>query len=228
MHPQLTLPLGVVPSASFDTFTTGESNRLTVAGVEAFAAGSLDDAQLYIWGEAGAGKSHLLSASCQRVNSMGYRVAYLPGELAKQPQSLLGLEQCDLVCIDDVQQLGHVAEEDLFHCINRCRATGTRLLFSADSKPGKLGLQLADLTTRLDWGLVFQLDRLADAELSHALRHEIEIRALQVSDEVLEYLLRRFPRDMASLKKVVDHLDNVSLSEQRRITIPLIREALAG
>lgn len=228
MHPQLTLPLGVVPSASFDTFTTGESNRLTVAGVEAFAEGSLDEPQLYIWGEAGAGKSHLLSATCQRVSSLGYRVAYLPGELANQSQSLLGLEQCDVVCFDDLQQLDRGAEEDLFHCINRCRAAGTRLLFTADNNPRKLGLHLADLTTRLSWGLVFQLDRLADSELSHALRHEIEIRALQVSDDVLEYLLRRFPRDMASLKQVVDHLDNVSLSEQRRITIPLIRDALAG
>jgi len=226
MHPQLTLPLDTAPAASFDTFTVAESNRVVVASIHAFAKGSVDDQQIYVWGDAGSGKSHLLSAACLRVNELGYRVAYLPGELANQPQATHGLEQCDFVCIDDLQRLDHAAEEDLFHCINRCRDAQTRLLFAADRQPDSLGLHLADLATRLSWGAMFYLDVLADKDLGKALRHELEIRALDVSEEVVGFLLRRYPRDMRALKQVVDRLDVASMREQHRITIPLIKRVL--
>ena len=87
-----------------------------------------------------------------------------------------------------------------------------------------LGLALADLQTRLSWGVAFQLKPLSDQGLREALRKEIEQRSLQASDEVLGFVLRRFPRRMNILKQVVDVLDDVSLMEQRRITVPLVKQ----
>jgi len=208
MHPQLTLSLDTAPATSFDSFHVDDSNALVLHSLRAFSAGDLDTVQIYLWGETGTGKSHLLSAACQMFSDKGYRIAYLPGEIVNQAGALESMEYCDLLCIDDLQRLDYASEVGLFHCVNRCRETGTRIIFAADRSPDELGLKLKDLQTRLAWGLVFQL---------------IQARSLEASDEVLGYVLRRFPRRMASLKQVVDTLDEVSLSEQRRITIPFIK-----
>ena len=184
---------------------------------------ALDDVQIFLWGDTGTGKSHLLSAACQALSAKGYRVAYLPGEIVNHSGALEGMEFSDLLCIDDLQRLDHASEVDLFHCINRCRETGTRLILAADRSPDELGLKLKDLQTRLAWGLVFQLQGLSDEGLREAFKREIEARSLEASDEVLGFVLRRFPRRIAALKQVVDTLDEVSLSEQRRITIPFVK-----
>jgi DnaA family protein len=133
------------------------------------------------------------------------------------------MEQCELLCIDDLQRLDHASEVDLFHCINRCRELETRLVLAADRAPDQLGLRLKDLQTRLAWGLVFHTQSMGEAGLRQAFRREIEARSLEASEEVLGYVMRRFPRRMSALKAVVDTLDEVSLSAQRRITIPFVK-----
>lgn len=222
-HPQLTLSLDTAPSASFASFHIDENNAMVRDGVRAFVKGSLKEEQVVIWGKSGTGKSHLLSAACGAFTSQGYRIAYLPGEIANQAGALDALEQCQLVCIDDLQRLDRAAETDLFHLINRCRESGTRLIFAADRSPVELGLNLADLQTRLNWGLVYQLHCLGEQGLYTAFKREVEQRSLEASDEVIAYVLRRFPRRMNILKKVIDILDSASLSEQRKITIPFVK-----
>lgn len=222
-HPQLTLPLDTAPTTSFDSFHVDEHNRITRDAVQAFVRGEFDDMQMYLWGSAGTGKSHLLTAACDAYNRQGYRIAYLPGELINHAGSLEKMERFDLLCIDDLQRLDHAAEVDLFHLINRCRASGTQLIVTADRKVDELGLSLPDLQTRLAWGLVFHLKPMGEQGLREAFRKEIEWRSLLASEEVLGYVLKRFPRQMNILKQVVDTLDEVSLMEQRRITVPLIK-----
>lgn len=222
-HPQLTLSLDTAPSTSFDSFHVDESNVMVRDGVKAFVRGSLKEEQVFLWGNSGTGKSHLLSAACDVYSGQGYRIAYLPGEIANHTGALDGLEHCQLVCIDDLQRLDRATEVDLFYLINRCRDSGAQMIFAADRSPGELGLSLPDLQTRLSWGLVFHLQSLSDDGLYTAFRSEVEQRSLEASEEVLGYVLRRFPRRMNILKEVVDVLDKASLSEQRRITIPFVK-----
>lgn len=222
-HPQLTLALETAPATSFDSFHVDEQNRLAREAVRAFTGGELEDVQLYLWGESGTGKSHLLSAACDAYNQRGFRIAYLPGELINQAGAVVGMEHLDLICVDDLQRLDHAAEIDLFHLINRCREASTHLILAADRAPDELGLALPDLRTRLGWGLVFQLKPLSDQGLHEAFQKEIEHRALQASDEVMSYVLKRFPRRMSILKYVVDKLDEASLLEQRPITVPFVK-----
>lgn len=223
MHPQLTLALDTAPSTSFDSFHVDAANAVVRDSLKAFVTGSLKDEQVYLWGETGTGKSHLLTAACQAFSRSGYRVGYIPGELVNYAEALKGMEYCDLLCIDDLQRMDHASEMGLFYCLNRCREEGTRLILAADRAPDELGVKLRDLQTRLSWGLVFHMQPLNDQALRDALRKEIETRSLEASDDVLSYVLKRFPRRMSALKFVVNTLDDVSLSEQRRITIPFIK-----
>lgn len=223
MHPQMTLALDTAPATSFSSFHTDADSAVVRDTVQAFAEGRLSDVQLYLWGGTGTGKSHLIAAACQTYSDRGYRVAYVPGDILNYRGSLDGLEHVNLLCVDDLQRIDRASEVDLFHCINRCRELDTRLIFASDRAPVELGLRLKDLQTRLAWGLVLQMRPLSDDALKQAFRQEIENRSLEASDEVLRYVFRRFPRRMSALKQLVDTLDEVSLSEQRRITIPLIK-----
>jgi DnaA family protein len=83
-----------------------------------------------------------------------------------------------------------------------------------------------DLRTRLAWGHVFAMQALPDAETRAALRREADRRGIFLSDEVMDFLLTRFERDLAHLMRLLDRLDDFGLAKARRITVPLVRQML--
>jgi DnaA-homolog protein len=224
---QLALPLGVTADQSFDAFHVNADNALAVAAVQALVSGRSHEPQVLVWGESGVGKTHLLTAACHSASAIGLRVAYLTGEDVNDQEALLGVERCDLLCLDDVQQLSTEAEESLFHAINRCRQTQTRLLFSSNNEPAGLNIKLADLTTRLQWGPRFQLLPLHDDALHDALEQLFMARELTWNEDVVPYMLKRYPRDIAQLRRCVQTLDAASLQAKRRITIPFLKTVLS-
>lgn len=195
------LPLEISPRAEpgFDNYVAG-ANAEALARVQALAAGTLREAIVYLWGEPGSGRSHLLRAAA-RAN---------PG----------------LVVADDVERLDAGAQQALFVAINAAREGQPAVLAAGDAPPAQLALR-DDLRSRLAWGLVYQLRPLSDADKALHLRSEAQRRGLALSDEVVAYLLSRLPRDLANLNRVLDLLDRHSLSRQRPLTLPLVREALA-
>jgi DnaA family protein len=195
---QLPLEISPPPEPAFENFLAG-ANAEALARVRALAEGTLAEAIVYLWGEEGCGRTHLLRAAA-RVH---------PG----------------LVVADDVETLDADAQQALFNAINAARDGRAAVLAAGKAPPAQLTLR-DDLRTRLAWGLVYQLKPLSDAEKAQHLRAEAGRRGLALSDEVVGYLLTRLPRDLYSLKAVLDKLDRHSLAKQRPLTIPLVREAL--
>lgn len=222
-HPQLTLPLGNAASSSFESYVPGLANAHAAASVRSFCADESGEQQLLLWGASAVGKTHLLSAACQEMATRGFQVAYLTGDLANREDALASIENVELFCLDDLQALAPSSEAALFHCINRCRESGTRLLFASKPSIDELPLSLPDLKTRLSWGAVFHLQSLADDELPEVLMQLLRLRGLDVNDDVVDYILRRYPRNMHALRDLVDALDQASMVEKRRVTIPLVR-----
>jgi DnaA family protein len=182
---------------------------------------------LYLWGGAATGKSHLLQAACQQAAEQHQSVAYLPLEelVTLSSEIFDGLEQLSLVCIDDLQVIAGKAdwEEALFHLYNRMRDAGSTLLVAASVSPAALPLGLADLRSRLSWGPVFHIQELDDADKIAALQLRATGRGFDLPDEVAQFLIRRSPRDMSSLFALLDRLDLASLAQQRKLTIPFVR-----
>ena len=83
-----------------------------------------------------------------------------------------------------------------------------------------------DLRTRLGWGHVFQLQVLSEPERRAVLRQEADARGIFLGDEVMDFMLTRFSRDLGSLMQLLDQLDGYALQTQRAITVPLIRSML--
>ncbi len=221
---------------SFENFYAGatlESNVEAVHHLQKMSAGeaSSPNAQaeqfLFLWGSAHAGKSHLLQAACQQAADSGLSVAYLPltgiGDL--QPEMFTGLENMSLVCIDDVQVLaGNTqCEEALFHLYNRMRDASSKLIVAGNVAPKALSLTLADLQSRLSWGPVFHLQELNDENKISALQLRAKARGFELTEEVGQFLIRRSARDMVSLFVLLDKLDEASLAQHRKLTIPFVR-----
>ena len=198
---QLPLAIAPTPQPTFDNFVAG-ANAEALWRVRELAAGRLREAVVYLWGEAGCGKTHLLRAAVGTAHlSSGLAVA------------------------DDVDKLDDAAQGALFNTINAARDGHGAVLAAGSAPPAALALR-ADLRSRLAWGLVYQLKPLSDEDKVRYLCAQAHARGLRLAEDVVSYLLTRLPRDLPSLAAVIALLDQYSLARHRQLTVPLVREAL--
>lgn len=212
------LILDLLPEAppSFDNFVAG-ANAESLTGLATWLAPSSREPLFYLWGEAGAGKTHLLRAC-----PASYHDARSDPDLAAIARDAAA---SGIHAVDHVEALSDSGQIVLFHLINRLRSSGGRLLVAANVPPLRLALR-EDLRTRLGSGLLYRLQALSDADKLAALGEQAQTRGLVLPREALDYLFSRAPRDMRSLAALVAAIDRYSLEQQRPITLPLLREVL--
>jgi DnaA-homolog protein len=229
MLPQIPLAISLRESASFDEFIES-GNQQTLADIKACIAAS-GEQYIYLWGLDAAGKSHLLQAGCKSAQTASHSVAYIPLSQAKDfsPGILSNLGALDLVCLDDIHLVcGDPAWElEIFRMFNQLRESGSRLIVSANCPPARLPVKLADLNSRLEWGLCCQLNPLDDEGRVQLLTASAHRRGLELPEETARYILSRATRETGSLLQLMDRLDRASLVAQRRLTIPFIKTVMA-
>ena len=191
---QLLLDIKPAASPTLQNFVLGR-NAEAIASL--LAAQTNNAPFIYLWGEKGSGKSHLLSA-CK---SIGMRVA------------------------DDVNLLDNDAQIALFNTYNQQKDAGEILITAGLHAPTQMGLR-DDLATRLAWGLVYQLHPLTDLEKAQALKQHALERGMKLPDEVTDYCLRYLRRDLPTLMAVLDALDEWSLTEKKPVTVPMLKKLL--
>ncbi len=212
------LLLGIAPQwvPTLDNFVIGRNPELHAALRHAIS-GSAGERGIYIWGEHGSGKSHLLQATVERAIANGQSAIYACGSVPNAAQ---------VVAVDDVESLTDEAQIQLFALYNRLREAGGMLLVCGNVAPAHLNLR-DDLRTRLGWGLVYQVHALNDDEKTQALYQHAMARGFELPNEVTTYLLRHAQRDMPYLLSVLDELDAHCLRlKKRAASVPLLKEIL--
>ena len=217
---QLALELGPSAVPAFDNFFPGR-NMEAVSALHSLASGQSSEHFVYLWGERGCGRSHLLQAAAAAASSRGINARYVA---AGEPLPA-GDSSVRMLAVDDVEKLDAQAQLEFFHLYNALRECQGAVLAAGNVAPARLQLR-ADLLTRLGWGLVFQVRALSDDDKRVALKRHAAARAFDLRDEIVEYLLRHLKRDLPSLMTVLDALDRYSLEAKRPITLPLLRELL--
>jgi len=215
------IPLAIGPEAArtFENFLPGP-NAAAVAHLQLLRPGA---PPVYLWGPPGSGKSHLLHAAIERAQQQGESTAWFEAAL---PTPWQAPEHCDWIVLDDCQALDEAQQQAAFALFVDAGAQGAVVLAAGSVPPVDLGVR-EDLRTRLGWGHVFALEPLAEPEVRSALRREADRRGTFLSDEVMDYLLTRFARDLKHLMAQLDRLDEFSLSTKRAITVPLLKQMLA-
>ena len=228
---QLTLNVALRDGFRFDSYyvAAGSDNNETVKVLQSFLTTS-EQQQIILWGENHSGKTHLLQACCAKAAENKQLVSYLPLKtlLTYGSEVVESLSQSQLVVVDDIDAvLGDKAWEiELFSLINRCRESAQKLLLSSQQNPRRLKCLLPDLASRLIWGGSYQLHKLSGEEKPKALKARAQQRGFELSDRVLEYLFRRYPRDIESLMQILNKLDEESLRQKTVITVPFVKQIL--
>ena len=218
---QLAFDLAQPASPTLDNFVVGRNAEL-VQRLRAVAQGSASERALYVWGERGSGRTHLLRATSAALRARGIRAPYvadgdeLQGEAARGAQAL---------AVDDVDRLDDAAQAALFKRYNDVRENGGIFVAAGSAPPAELRLR-EDVVTRLAWGLVYEIHALSDDEKMRALSEHAASRGFGLAPEVSRYLLARSQRDMGSLMATMEALDRYSMETKRPVTVPLVREML--
>ena len=183
-----------------------------------------------IIGASGSGKSHLLYAACVQAQEQGLTSQLLTLDDCKllSPRLLDDLEQLDLVCLDNIQAIvGDISwQTAVFDLYNRMLEQGKALIIVGNESPSQLGLQLADLVSRLQACTAFQLRLLTDEDKHKLLQQKARLRGMELPDEVARYLLNHQDRDIRALVVMLDKLDKATLVHQRKLTIPFVKDIL--
>ncbi|HAZ78712.1 MAG TPA: DnaA regulatory inactivator Hda [Porticoccaceae bacterium] len=229
-HQQLSLAITLDDQATFENFYAPNGTP------QHMATFLLQDEMrkfAFLSGSSGTGLSHLLQAICQvRVLGKNSEAIYLPLKelFSYSPRDVLdGLESSPMVCVDDFDIVANDNNWQLalFNLFNNCRDKGSRLVIASHQTVDQLNIELADLSSRLKSGVALHLPNFNDADQRRLLQYRCNRRGLYLSDDVAIFLLNRLPRDTHTLMSALDTLDEASLQEQRRLTMPFVKATLS-
>ncbi|MBP7457347.1 MAG: DnaA regulatory inactivator Hda [Ottowia sp.] len=223
---QIALDIGLAPEPTLDGFVAGR-NAAALQHLRLWSeSAARSPVPTYLWGPEGAGKTHLLRAARAQLQAQRAAVGWLD---ADTPPRTPFNEQWGAVLMDDVHlydtELQHTAFNWFVNAVAPANGRARPVLAAGLLPPADLPLR-EDLRTRLGWGHVFELHVLPESDMRAVLRRAADARGVFLSDEVMNFVLGRFSRDLGSLMQLLDHLDCYALQTQRAITIPLIKSML--
>jgi len=223
---QIALDIGLAPGPTLKNFFAGP-NQAALQHLQLWVGNDKrSPVPTYVWGEGGSGKTHLLRAAQAALRDQGCPVGWMDATVA-EPSAFN--DAWRVVILDDVHLYTAVQQHAAFNWfVNATTPNDGQqrwVLAAGNVPPSDLALR-EDLRTRLGWGHIFQLQVLSEPERRAVLRQQADDRGVFLSDEVMDFMLNRFSRDLSSLIQLLDQLDGYALQTQRAITIPLIKAML--
>lgn len=223
---QIALDIGLAPGPTLTSFFAGPNEAALshlaqeVDGKASFTTGAF--VPTYLWGDSASGKTHLLTAVQAALRERGATVGWLDASIQDPPEFD---ERWAAVLMDDVHLYSADQQHMAFNWFVNAQSHQCLVLGAGTLPPADLKLR-DDLRTRLGWGQVFQLHALSEPQRRAVLRQAAEARGIFLGDEVMDFMLTRFSRDLGSLMALLNQLDEYALQTKRGITIPLIKSML--
>jgi DnaA family protein len=230
---QLPLKINLREDASFETFVTEQEsiaitlNQLQQPNIPGFSG------CYYLYGESGVGKTHLLQASCRYYTQRGLQSVYFPlasSSLPLIPDVLSGLEVTALVCLDDIDQVlkDPAWQKSLGNLLAKSRVLGHRVLLTGTHSmvdwPHVVDVLQQELVSIMPVNLVALSE---PNEIVLALQRHALYKGFELPSEVGNFLIKRFSNDLQELLMVLQLLEQATLAEKRRLTLPFVKDVLA-
>jgi DnaA family protein len=223
---QLALDIGLAPGPTLSSFFPGPNEDI-VRHLQLWVGNpTRSPVPTYLWGAAGSGKTHLLKGVREALRELGAsgldHVGWLDASMHEPPEYN---EEWVAVLLDEVHLYNAVQQHTAFNWFVNAQTHQRWVLAAGQLPPADLRLR-EDLRTRLGWGHVFHLTVLSEPERRAVLRQEADARGIFLGDEVMDFMLTRFSRDLGSLMQLLEQLDGYALQAKRGITIPLLKSML--
>ncbi len=212
---QIPLDLGHGTAYSRDDLVVSSSNAEAAARVDRWP--DWPAPVVVLAGPAGSGKTHLAAIWREMADA---RVVE-----AGQVEAAAATFDGRPVLVDDIDT-GTLDQEGLFHLINAVRGGGSQLLLTARRFPAAWGATLPDLVSRLKAAATVEIHEPDDVLLAGVITKLFADRQVEVEPHVVQYLVRRIERSLATAMRVVERLDRLALEEKARITRSMAADAV--
>ncbi|MDD5065091.1 MAG: chromosomal replication initiator protein DnaA [Phycisphaerae bacterium] len=232
------------PDYTFDNFVVGPSNRLAHASCVAVSQSPGNTYNpLFLYGNAGLGKTHLLHAVCGETKRKSDKkvIQFVSCEdfvnrfiRAIEEGNLAGFQSqfrtVDMLVIDDIQFLREreQSQEEFFHTFNSIYSNGKQIILSADCPPSNIPSLEERLISRFNWGLVARIDAPSYETRVAIVQKKAHLRGLSISDEIAEYIARKVHANIRELEGALTTIYAVATTTGEQITLEMAQRALKG
>ncbi len=228
---QLVLPIGIRSDAAFENFFGPHASRCVTQLRQLLEHPT--ETLIWITGPQDAGKSHLAAACLAHLETCGRKGFYMglsemPGELAWVDYFLEDAHAPEVLILDDVHQWLDGAEQELalFQLFNHFKISRRQLIVTANAPPALMPVELPDLASRLRSGQLLTLPQAGDDHKQQVLIQVAAERGMRMPLDVGAFIIRRSERNLGQLLTVLDRVEQASLVEQRKLTVPFVKKVL--
>lgn len=220
---QLGLPISLDAKMLLSNFL-GVNNQPLIGFIDKLFI-STDSSVLFVSGGNSSGKTHLLQGCIFKALERDLNAVYIDIKQTLPVGFLSTLSDYDWVCVDNIDHLDSMQQQELFDLYNQIKHTKTKLIVSATILPNELSL-LQDLKTRLSLAVIYVLEQLTDHEKITLIELKMKDKNLEIDEKVYVYLFKHFSRDLAVILDAIDYLDQESLQQRNAISIPFAKKML--
>lgn len=236
---------GINPDYTFSTFVVGRNNEFAHAASFNIAENPGTDKYnpLFICGPTGMGKTHLLNAVGNNIKAKfpNYRIMYVSAErflnecissIRRNEMDKFRLryrDNCDIMLMDDIQILGRgeAVQEEFFHTLNNYFEKGLQVVVASDRMPKDIRGLEDRIRTRLEWGLIADI-QMPDIETRVAiLRYKAEKKSIYIPNDVISYIARISKRSIRELEGNLNKVKMYSELQGLPITQEVAKKVLA-
>lgn len=232
------------PYYTFDNYYTSDSNKVARVAGEAVAAspGHNPFNPMFVYGESGVGKTHLVQAIGIKIKEQNprARVLYLSANLFQQQYTNAVIhnqlnnfinfyQSIEVLLMDDIQEFaGKIQTQNtFFHIFNHLHLNGRQLVLTCDRPPVELEGIVPRLLTRFKWGLQVEVEHPDYALRRSILHNKIERDGLVISDEIVDYIARNVTDNVRDLEGTIVSLMAHAMAFNREVTLELAEQVLA-
>lgn len=232
MYVQMPLKMGLRDEASFATFVTEKESLALALNSMQTALTQNNGNAFYLFGAEGAGKTHLLQAACRFITEKDRSSVYLPladKSLPLIPDVLVGLEQTSLICLDEVEEIigNSKWELALANLLTKSSVQGHTVILSGQTSINDWQIATQELAKALVNVLPVVISPLEEKEeIIAALQRHSSKQGFELPLEVGNFLIKNFSSDLQELLAVLKMLEQATLVEKRRLTLPFVKQVL--
>lgn len=217
---QLTLGIRIGTKTTLESFTPGPNQQVFDFITKCLS--SREPHFIYLWGEEGCGKTHLLQACCQRLVYQGHQAAYIDLSQVNNLEILKGFHQIKLICLDrlDKALTSNTNKAELVEFVNKALARGQKIFSSGRDILPKM------MTSPFKVCEQFELVSLKDSDLQKALRRKAEERGLLLPPEIEEWILDQKDVSMNKINLYLNKIEQKYDLEKKKLNFSSIKRIL--